>query len=199
MVGANSDILSQSVLVLNAGMIPIEICTVRKAVLDIFRKAAIAVHDGEGRLRSPSISLPIPSIIARVTYNKIPRRDIALNKWNILHRDGYTCAYCRKQYPPADLTIDHIIPRSRWNKLNGDRPNFSFNSWRNVTTACRKCNATKGSHLLSEIGWKLQTAPERPKWLPQLVISRQRAEQLGWLDYCQYNVKLMEQVEAVEG
>lgn len=191
----NGDILSQSVLVLNAGMIPIEICTVRKAVLDIFRHAAIAVQESNRCLRSPSLSLRVPQIIARVTYNKIPRRDIALNKWNIMHRDAYTCAYCRKQFGPAELTIDHVIPRSRWKKLNGERPDFDFNSWKNVTTACRRCNSTKGSHLLSEIGWKLQTPPTRPKWLPQLVISRKRAENMGWLEYCHFNVKLMEQVE----
>ncbi len=191
----NGDILSQSVLVLNAGMIPIEICTVRKAVLDIFRNSAIAVQESERRLRSPSISLRVPRIIARIGYNKIPRRDISLNKWNIMHRDGYACAYCRKQFAPAELTIDHVIPRSRWRKLNGSQPNFDFNSWQNVTTACRKCNSAKGSHLLSEIGWKLHTVPARPKWLPQLVISRTRAERMGWLEYCQYNVKLMEQAE----
>jgi 5-methylcytosine-specific restriction endonuclease McrA len=195
-VGPNGDILSQSVLVLNAGMIPIEICTVRKAVLDIFRNAAVAVQESERRLRSPSLSLRVPRIIARVSYNKIPRRDIALSKWNIMHRDGYTCAYCRKLFPSGELTIDHVIPRSRWKKLNGERPAFEFNSWQNVTTACRKCNSQKGSHLLSEIGWKLNTTPARPKWLPQLVISRKRAETMGWLEYCHYNVKLMEAVES---
>ena len=185
-----ADILSQSVLVLNAGMIPIEICTVRKAVLDIFRNAAIPVHESERQLRSPSTSLRVPLIIARTNYNRIPRRDIALNKWNILQRDSYTCSYCRTSFSPGDLTIDHVIPRSRWNKLNGHRPEFEFNSWQNVTTACRRCNSTKGSRLLSEIGWKLEPAPGRPTWLPQLVISRQRAEHNGWLDYCQFNVKL---------
>lgn len=197
----NGDILSQAVLVLNAGMVPIEICTVRKAVLDIFRNCAVAIQESDRRLRSPSVTLRVPRIIARITYNKIPRRDITLNKWNILHRDAYTCAYCRKQFPVSELTIDHVVPRSRWGRLhpkrlNGNRPDFGFNSWQNVTTACRRCNSTKGSQLLSELGWKLPAPPARPKWLPQLVISRQRAETMGWLEYCQYNVQLMEQVES---
>jgi 5-methylcytosine-specific restriction endonuclease McrA len=189
----NGEILSQSVLVLNAGMIPIEICTVRKAVLDIFRNVAVPIHESDRRLRSPSISLRVPLIIARVTYHKIPRRDIALNKWNIMQRDSHTCAYCKRQFPPAELTIDHVVPRSRWKKLNGEKPAFDFNSWQNVTTACRRCNSSKGNRLLQEIGWKLEPPPARPRWLPQLVISRRRAELMGWLEYCHYNVKLTEQ------
>ena len=87
-------ILSQSVLVLNAGMVPIEICTVRKAILDIFRKVAVPVEQSGAQLRSPSVSIAVPLIISRINYHKIPKRDISLNKWNIFQRDDYTCSYC---------------------------------------------------------------------------------------------------------
>lgn len=195
----DTPILSQSVLVLNAGMIPIEICTVRKAILDIFRNVAVPVQESPYRLRSPSISVAVPLIIARVKYHKIPKRDVALNKWNIMQRDDLTCQYCKGRGSLSDLTIDHIVPRSRWRtwkKQNADLVPREFNSWENLTTACRKCNSAKGNKLLKELGWKLEPAPVKPIWLPQLVISRTRAESMGWLEYCRFNVKLVEQVQA---
>lgn len=186
------NILGRAVLVLNSGMIPIEICTVRKAVLDIFREVAVPIAASSDVLRSPSVVIPAPSIIARTGYHKIPRRDPALNKWNILQRDRHACVYCRKRFPAGDLTIDHVVPRSRWKKVMGAEPPYEFNSWRNVVTACRRCNSVKGSRLLSEIGWKLEAPPEKPGWMPALVIPRLRAERMGWMDYCGFNVQLVE-------
>ena len=52
------------------------------------------------------------------------------------------------------MTIDHIIPRSRGGKSN----------WINCVLACNKCNAKKGSNLLSEIGLSLMRKPFKPKF-----------------------------------
>jgi 5-methylcytosine-specific restriction endonuclease McrA len=184
--------LQQSVLVLNSGMIPIEICSARKAVLDIFRRIAIAVQESALVLRSPSVTIRVPLIIARVTYHKIPKRAAALNKWSIMQRDDHVCAYCKKRAPLSELTVDHITPRSRWRREMGANPPYEFNSWQNLVTACRRCNSQKGNRLLGELGWRLDPWPAQPTYLPQLVISRSRAERMGWLEYCSYNVKLVE-------
>ncbi len=187
-------LLRQPVLVLNSGMVPIEICTVRKAILDIFRDIAISVSDSRQRVRSPSTSLAVPRIISRRHYHRIPRRTPPLNKWTIFQRDDHTCAYCRRRFSPAVLTVDHVTPRSRWRSLMGENPPFGFNSWRNVVAACQRCNSVKGSRLIGELGWKLDPPPREPEWLPHLVISRRRAERMGWLEFCSYNVKLVDGV-----
>ncbi len=59
-------------------------------------------------------------------------------KENILARDDYTCTYCGCT---DNLTIDHIVPRSK----GGARWDDS-----NVTTACRTCNQAKGSMSLAD-------------------------------------------------
>ncbi|MBX7059137.1 MAG: HNH endonuclease [Leptospirales bacterium] len=185
-------LLHQSVLVLNAGMAPIEICTVRKAILDIFREIAFAVVDSPHMLRSPSLSVAAPRVISRRHYHRLPRRKPPLNKWTIFQRDDHTCAYCRRRFAAADLTVDHITPRSRWQRLMSDPPPYLYHSWRNVVAACSRCNSIKGSRLLGELGWRLERAPQEPEWMPHLVISRRRAERMGWLEFCAFNVKLVD-------
>jgi HNH endonuclease len=55
----------------------------------------------------------------------------------VLARDEYKCQYCGAT---DDLTLDHIIPRSR----GGD------SSLANLRTACRTCNSSKGARTPEE-------------------------------------------------
>lgn len=56
----------------------------------------------------------------------------------VIQRDGKVCSYCGRSDVP--LQLDHVIPRSRG---GSDDPE-------NLTPACRPCNTSKGSKLLSE-------------------------------------------------
>lgn len=53
----------------------------------------------------------------------------------ILRRDGFRCVYCGEAKPPDHLTLDHVQPRMR----GGDWSDG------NLVSACRACNADKGS------------------------------------------------------
>jgi hypothetical protein len=53
----------------------------------------------------------------------------------IFARDQQRCVYCGETFPEQELTLDHVEPRMR----GGDR------SEGNLVTACRACNARKGS------------------------------------------------------
>ncbi len=185
-------VLNESVLVLNSGMVPIDICTVRKAVLDMFRSIAVPVRESDLVLRSPSTVLPVPRIISYFNYHKIPKKRVRFTRLNVIYRDDQRCAYCRRHLPVADLTVDHVVPRSRWKAVMGSEPRFAFNSWENLVAACKRCNSTKGDRLLRELGWRLEQTPAEPEYMPYLVIRRQKAERLGWLDFCTYNVRLVE-------
>ncbi len=179
------------VLVLNAGMVPIAVCTVRDAVLAIFRDVAVPVKESDLVLRSPSVTIPVPRIISHYRYHRIPRARPTINKRNVIVRDDYTCVYCKKKSPASELTVDHVVPRSRWKKVMGDHPPFEFHSWENLVSACRRCNSIKGNRLLKELGWKLDHAPREPERAAAIIISRKRAESLGWIEYCTYNVHLV--------
>ncbi|MDQ2787831.1 MAG: HNH endonuclease [Chloroflexota bacterium] len=53
-------------------------------------------------------------------------------------RDSFQCAYCGcdlRHAAPADITLDHLLPRS----TGGDNSNT------NLITACRSCNSSRGA------------------------------------------------------
>jgi 5-methylcytosine-specific restriction endonuclease McrA len=53
----------------------------------------------------------------------------------IFARDERRCVYCAEVFPVEELTLDHVQPRMR----GGDQ------SEGNLVTACKACNARKGS------------------------------------------------------
>jgi len=63
---------------------------------------------------------------------------IVLSRENMFIRDHHSCTYCGRRYASDNLTIDHIVPKSK----GGER------EWKNVTTACATCNKRKGNELL---------------------------------------------------
>ena len=65
---------------------------------------------------------------------------VALKRENVFIRDHHVCTFCGRRYASDDLTIDHILPRSK----GGER------SWTNLTTACATCNKRKGNELLKQ-------------------------------------------------
>jgi hypothetical protein len=63
---------------------------------------------------------------------------IRLLRENVFIRDRHSCTYCGRRYASDNLTIDHIVPKSKGGKRE----------WANVTTACATCNKRKGNELL---------------------------------------------------
>lgn len=109
-------------------------------------KAEQIEHNG----KMVSEDLPLPTVIRLRSYVKIPYKEISLSRRNVLHRDSYTCQYCSDRR--HDLTIDHIIPRSRG----------GADTWDNVVAACLRCNVKKGDRTPREASMPLLTTPRRP-------------------------------------
>ena len=72
---------------------------------------------------------------------------------NIYWRDQYICQYCEGQFKYKQLSLDHIIPKSR----GGGR------GWLNLVTCCHTCNQKKGNKTPSEASMKLIREPYIPK------------------------------------
>src|SRR5215210_929329 len=126
--------LHKPVLVLNASYEPINVCAARRALVLIFKGIAAAEEVTGTAVHSSRRSLRVPSVIRLLEYRRIPCQTRALSRKNILMRDRYTCQYCQKVLPAGELTLDHVIPRSR----AGD------SGWENLVACCHHCNNRKG-------------------------------------------------------
>ena len=137
------------VLVLNATYEPINVCAARRALVLVLKGVASAEEESRLVFRSPSRSFRVPSVIRLLEYRRIPFQGRALSRKNILMRDRNTCQFCGRVLPAAELTLDHIVPRSRGGE----------STWDNLVACCHPCNNRKGDRLLEEAGMKLLRRP----------------------------------------
>jgi 5-methylcytosine-specific restriction endonuclease McrA len=179
------DRLSQPVLILNTYYMPVSVRPVRDAIcMVLLDKAQVLKASSEEFIRSEKLRVPIPHVILLSNYYALPKRVMRANRSNILERDGYTCVYCGKKPGASKLTLDHIIPRSRWAEIPSEKKPPEFHSWENMVTACRECNTRKGSKLLAELRWKIPESYRlKPKHNIFITVNKISAEKYGWNEY----------------
>jgi 5-methylcytosine-specific restriction endonuclease McrA len=141
--------LQKPVLVLNASYEPINICAARRALVLVLKGIASAEEMSQNAVHSMRRTVSVPSVIRLLEYRRIPHQTRALSRKNILMRDRYTCQYCLKVMPAGELTLDHVIPRSRAGE----------SAWENLVACCHPCNNRKGSRTPEEAGMKLARQP----------------------------------------
>lgn len=141
--------LQKPVLVLNASYEPINICAARRAVVLVLKGVASAEEVTSHFVHSSRRTMSLPSVIRLLEYRRIPHQTRSLSRKNILMRDRYTCQYCHRTLPSAELTLDHVVPRSR----SGE------SAWENLVACCHRCNNRKGSRTPEEAGMKLARLP----------------------------------------
>ncbi len=141
--------IERPVLVLNASYEPINVCAARRALVLVLKGVASAEETSTHHVRSSRSVFCLPSVIRLLEYRRIPHQARALSRKNILMRDRYTCQYCHRTLPSGELTLDHVIPRSRAGET----------SWENLVACCHRCNNRKGSRTPEEAGFKLLRQP----------------------------------------
>lgn len=148
--------MGQRVLVLNASYEPLQIISVRRAVVLLLQEKAEPVEATERYLRACQFSLAIPLVIRLVRYIRIPHRlKLPCSRRGVLVRDHETCQYCGSQPGRTMLTIDHVIPRAQGGTT----------VWDNVVTACRDCNRKKGGRTPEQAHMTLRVKPRQPQYI----------------------------------
>jgi 5-methylcytosine-specific restriction endonuclease McrA len=140
---------SPKILVLNADYQPLNITSFQKGYKLIYKGKAEVISSDSHDVILSSRAIARPKVIRLLTYLYLPYRKLNLSKQNVYKRDGFKCVYCGSG---ANLTLDHVIPRSR----GGD------NSWENLVTCCRRCNAKKDDQTPEEAKMKMSTKPYAP-------------------------------------
>jgi len=132
---------------------PIGVIDCLEALVMCIVGKATAVEEYDEEISSPSITFKIPSVIVLKTVVKFISTGFRPSRNNILWRDKNQCQYCGVIEAPRDMTIDHVIPRSRGGE----------NTWSNLITCCKKCNQKKGCRTPKEANMSLLNKPVKPK------------------------------------
>lgn len=147
---------NSTVLVLNSSYEPLHFTNGKRAIILLFKEKAKLITKRVIRLVS-YVRIPF-----RVGMNSYPTRAL------IYKRDDHECQYCGSK---KDLTIDHVIPRSK-----GGR-----DTWENLVACCTKCNLKKGNQLLSETSMILKRKPFAP--LNRVHLDLKKSKVSEWKDY----------------
>ncbi len=188
--------LSYSVLVLNRYYAAVRITTVRRAFVLLYREMAEVIHLEDGQyanydfqswcevsellagqknghddwVRAVSFEIRVPRVVRLLRFDRLMLPAPRFNRRNLLARDGHRCQYCGSHYPSSQLSLDHVIPRSRGGETN----------WDNVVCSCLSCNTRKGGRTPNEARMHLIRSPARPKHCPQLTMKLGNPRYESW-------------------
>ncbi|MQF48845.1 HNH endonuclease [SAR202 cluster bacterium AC-647-N09_OGT_505m] len=159
--------ISAPVLLLNQNYQPLNVCSVRRAVVLLDIGKAELLEYGLGQIHTPSHAIPIPSVIRLMYLIKRPLLQRRLSRKEVFLRDNYSCQYCGRE--TKQLTLDHVMPRSR----------DGAHSWENVVSACISCNHRKAGRTPQEAGMHLSGEVRQPRVNPYSLFTH-KPLQYGW-------------------
>jgi 5-methylcytosine-specific restriction endonuclease McrA len=171
-------------LVLNAdyrplSYYPLSLWPWQDAVKAAFLDRVDIVAEYDEVVRSPSMTLRIPSVVVLKDYVK-PQKRVAFTRFNLFLRDEFQCQYCGAK---GDLTFDHVVPRAAG----------GITSWENVVAACAPCNLRKGSKSLRQASLSLRKPPRQPGAQELLNMGRKFPPNHlheSWMDFLYWDAEL---------
>ena len=205
-----SSALDASVLVLNKLFMAVHVISVRRAFCLLCKDLAevVSLEDGQYAtynfetwrevsefralhfrqadddwVRTVSSEIQVPRVIRLLDYDKLPKQTVKFNRRNIFARDNNQCQYCGRKFPTSELSLDHVIPRSKGGQ----------SSWENIVCACVSCNVRKGGRTPKEAHLSLIRRPEKPKRSPMLNLKMTHRKYQSWktfLDNAYWSVEL---------
>lgn len=211
MFGAERSALDSSVLVLNQHYAAVRVISARRAFCLLVKEIAeiVSVEDQQflaydfeswrevSQLRARyerenhewvkcvRFELAVPRIVRLLFYDRLPRTNVKFTRRNIYARDSNRCQYCGKRFATSELSLDHVVPRSRG----------GVSSWANIVCCCVKCNVRKGGRTPYEARMKLVRQPVKPKRSPMIALRLGHEKYASWkqfLDAAYWNVELRE-------
>ena len=160
-------------LLLDSSFYPLQMIDWKRALCLFFtERAEVVEHHSDVEIRSTHDSFKLPKVMR--LFTKVGNiNSVKFNRLNVFYRDSFTCQYCNTKFKPHELTLDHVIPKSKGGK----------SSWENIVCACAPCNNKKADYLMDECGMKPIKKPKEPKWIMIFLLKLEQKEQLVWKDW----------------
>lgn len=182
-----SSVLSEPCLVLNRNWQAVTFLPTSTAIVNVMRDMASVLdvqdylllsfeewielgRDTGRQIKTPTKAIPAPEVVVLKKYGERPPRRVVFNRPNLYRRDEWTCQYCGESLPERELTIEHVLPRSRGGPT----------SWDNCVAACETCNGRKADQTPKEAGMQLRTSPAQPQWTPKLALPKGKLIRPSW-------------------
>lgn len=184
--------MNSYVLVLNKSWVAVNVAPAKRALMLLFQGHARVVHPNDYALydfdawrefsrtidgihprryvHTPSFRIRLPEVIVLNAFNGFHSQEVRLSRRNVFARDKSVCQYCGRRFARSDLSIDHVVPKSR-----GGR-----DTWENLVLACTACNLKKRDRTPEEAHMPLIRKPVAPRWLPRFEYPLAKEELLAW-------------------
>jgi 5-methylcytosine-specific restriction endonuclease McrA len=194
-------VLERPTLVLNRGWQPVGVATVARSLVLLWNDharvvdphdyrlynwadwASLIPRDEETFIQAVRMRLRVPEVISLTHYDRVPANAVAFSRRNIYKRDRYTCQYCGARPGPEELTLDHVLPRSKG----------GASTWENCVLACVDCNKRKADRTPEQAGMPLSMQPVRPRWKPLYATRDVRIDSWSrFISEAYWNVELQE-------
>ena len=180
------NLLSQQVLRTDASGMPLEWIDFREAVR-MYHLGQVAytcgsplyrVYGGYNAISGLRSVIEVNSIVAtqgdshalmKIRGNYVP----PLNNQTLFARDAHLCMYCGERFPERALSRDHIMPLSHGGN----------DTWKNVVTACKRCNNHKAGRTPEQARMQLIAIPFVPTHAEYIFLQGKRvlADQMEFL------------------
>ncbi len=171
-------------LLLNSTYEPLKVIPWQRAVTLLWLGKVEVIRSYERDVRAVTFKIRMPAVVRLLRFIRRRRTQISFSRRNLFARDESSCQYCGQKRETADLTYDHVVPRSQGGKTD----------WHNIVTCCVDCNRKKGGRTPEQAGMRLIKTPKRPERLPGVLtvtVGLQSAPD-AWRDFLYWNVRLDE-------
>ena len=193
--------LDRPTLVLNRNWQPVRVASAARCLIMLWNGTAkvvdpedyslyswedwsrIAPEGDELFIQTVRTQICVPQVVVLQKYDKVPSQVVTFSRRNLFRRDQQQCQYCGTKPKTSELTIDHIMPRSREGR----------SSWENCVLACMKCNSRKRDRTPIEAGMRLMKKPIRPNWTRLFAVPENRTNSWSkFISEAYWNVELQE-------
>ena len=136
-------------LKLDAAWQPIEIVDAYKGFSLVFSGRAQVV---EQYSHQACALFYFPSVVVLKRYIRKGGIQVPPSRNTVFFRDNYHCQYCGNKFMKHQLTLDHVVPKSR----------MGPKTWNNLVACCVPCNQKKGDRTPTEASMPLVKEPSAP-------------------------------------
>lgn len=172
--------MSKKILLLDTNYQAQAFISLRKAIKHIYKEKTdvLASWENDFLYFGENSKIEYPAILRLKNPIKRNYYNTSFNRPAIIKRDNARCQYCNKKLTAAQITIDHIVPRSQGGQ----------NTFVNCVVACHSCNNSKGDRTPDKAGLTLIKTPINPVFSSiRYSLESNEPWHPDWNDYLNHN------------